>query len=216
MAIQILIADDHPLMRLGIRNRLAQEDDFLVVAEAKDGLETVRLTIAHEPDVLLLDLDLPEANGIEVLEKLSAQKIKTKILILSAYNSPHYVRRVLGFGVMGYLNKRESLDTIAVAVRGVAAGQSGWFSPDIAGQMSAQAKNNPIIALENPQQLLTGRECDVLIAAAKGMAMDAIADHLCISVHTVRKHLSNIYEKIGVSDRSEAIAWAWQVKLMQA
>jgi len=208
MPVRLLIADDHPLMRHGIRNRMAEEKDIEVVAEAKDGIETIQLVLEHEPDVLLLDLDMPEANGLEVLEKLSQLRYQTSILILSAYISPHYVKRVLAFGVTGYLSKRESLDTIVEAVRGVAAGSKGWFRPE---HLASPIRSS----YTTPENLLTGRERDVLIAAAKGLSMEAMADALCISVHTIRKHLSNIYEKIGVSDRSEAVAWAWKFKLME-
>ncbi|MBL7977437.1 MAG: response regulator transcription factor [Bacteroidetes Order II. Incertae sedis bacterium] len=214
MPIRLLIADDHPLMRHGIRNRMAEEKDIEVVAEAKDGIETIQLVMEHEPDVLLLDLDMPEANGMEVLEKLFQLRFKTRILILSAYISPHYVKRVLTFGVTGYLSKRESLDTIVEAVRGVASDNNGWSRPDIAQHPASQIRNN-YTTPENSYNVLTGRERDVLIAAAKGLSIEAMADALCISVHTIRKHLSNIYEKIGVSDRSEAVAWAWKIKLME-
>lgn len=206
--ISIVIADDHPMMRVGIRLRLEQEPDLQVVGEAGDGAEAIQLVEKFQPHVLLLDMEMPNVNGIEVLERLVPLKLATRILMLSGYNSQHYVFKALDLGVAGYLDKRASLETILEAIRGVARGEQGWFSREV----SALLFNYKLQKHEAPRldQLLTERERDILAAAAAGMSNETIATSFSISLHTVRKHLTNIYDKLGVGDRSEAIAWAWK------
>ncbi|MEX1019403.1 MAG: response regulator transcription factor [Litorilinea sp.] len=201
--IRVLLIDDHPIVRSGIRMLLEQAEDILVVAESDRGDDVMQMVHRHTPHVLLLDMEMPGKSGVEVAREIQAAGLSVRILALSAYDDDEYISSLLSNGAAGYLTKEEALHTIVDAVRGVARGEEGWFSRRAAAQIAAIARRQPE---ETPQ--LTEREKEVLTRLAEGWTNARIAQDLTVSERTVRFHLSNIYDKLGFSSRSEAIAWA--------
>jgi DNA-binding NarL/FixJ family response regulator len=195
--IRIVIADDHPVIRAGIRKFLEAKDDLAVVAEAASGPQALSLVRQHAPDVLLLDMEMPDTSGVDVARELHGDpSVGTRILALSAYSRRAYVEGLLQIGAAGYITKDKAPAMIVEAVRAVARGEGRWFvSPP-----------PPRDALDR----LTDREEEVLRRMAEGASNDAIADDLHIAVNTVRNHVHNMYEKLEVHSSREAIAWAWR------
>ncbi len=206
--IRVLLADDHPLIREGIRNRLALETDIDLVDEAASGPEALEKTQSLNPDVLVLDMELPEMSGIEVAEALSEASSATKILVLSGYDNEQYVIKLIELGAAGYLTKEESVDRVVDAIRGIAAGETGWLSRRAT---SALIKKTTVQQEVEPEvSLLSRREREVLLLLAEGLSNSQIADRLFVVPSTVKKHLNNIYEKLNLSSRAEAVSWTWR------
>ncbi len=201
--IRVLLADDHPVLRQGIRTILEMEDDIQVVGEAENGEEAIRKTRELQPDVLVLDMAMPGKNGIEVVRELAADQIPVNILVLSAYDDEEFITEMVDAGVAGYLLKREALDTIVEAVRGVAAGEKGWFSRAVINKALAARRTTQKIAFSE-------REKEILHYLSMGWSNAMIGEKLGITERTVRYHLRNIYDKIGVDSRGMAIAWGIQ------
>jgi DNA-binding NarL/FixJ family response regulator len=201
--IHVVLIDDHPVVRSGIRQLLEKTSDIVVVGEASDGAEALRLVSELSPDVLLLDMELPGETGVQVAQRLQAAGSAVRILALSAYDDEQYIVGLLANGAAGYLTKEEALETIAEAVRGVAHGQDGWLSRRAAAQVTAWARKGP-----SHNNGLTEREVEVVRLVTRGWTNDQIAEALTISERTVRFHLTNVYSKLGVSTRGAAIAWA--------
>ncbi|MFT5142152.1 MAG: DNA-binding NarL/FixJ family response regulator [Rhodothermales bacterium] len=207
--IRIVLADDHPAFRDGIAGRLNREPDMLVVGEASNGEGALQLVRAQDPDVLVLDLDMPGINGVEVTRRLFQEQARTQVLVLSAYEDEDYIFAVLDSGAAGYLTKQEPLATIVEAVRGIAVGESGWLSRRIAAlfvktnRTGNRAKNDLL-------RDLSVREREVLQRIAAGESNHVIAERLFISESTVKKHANSIYEKLDVATRAQTIAWAWR------
>jgi DNA-binding NarL/FixJ family response regulator len=200
-AISVLLADDHPVLRRGIRTILEMEDDIRVVAETGDGEETIQRVLELKPDVLVLDVSMPKTNGVEVIKALSASYEPVKVLVLSAYDDENFITEMVEAGAAGYLLKREATEAIVEAVRGVAAGETGWFSRAIISKMLAAQKVSRDISF-------TDREKEILHYLALGWTNTKIGETLGISERTVRYHLRNIYDKVGADSRGMAIAWA--------
>ena len=201
--IRVVLTDDHPVVRSGIRQLLEKTADIVVVGEASDGPEALRLVSELLPDVLLLDMEMPGETGVQVAQQLQVAGSPVRILALSAYDDEQYIVGLLASGAAGYLTKEQALETIAEAVRGVAHGEDGWLSRRAAAQMAAWARKGP-----SHTNGLTEREIDVMRLAARGWTNDHIAEALTISERTVRFHLTNVYTKLGVGTRGAAIAWA--------
>ncbi len=202
-SIRVILIDDHPVVRSGIRMLLEQASEIQIVGEADRGRKGIDLIEGLQPDVVLLDMEMPDMTGVDVMRQLQSQGSSVRVLGLSAYDDPEYIRSLLAAGAYGYLTKDEALDSIVEAVRGVADGQEGWLSRRAAARLSALTRQ----PTSDPIQL-TEREEEVLRALAKGWSNDQIADHLVITERTVRYHLTNIYQKLNLSSRSETIAWA--------
>jgi DNA-binding NarL/FixJ family response regulator len=198
--ITVLLADDHPVLRRGIRTILEMEDDITVVAETGDGEETIQKTLELKPDVLVLDVSMPRKNGIEVIKELSTSEPPVNVLVLSAYDDENFIIEMVEAGAAGYLLKREALETIVEAVRGVAVGENGWFSRAIISKMLAAQKTSREISF-------TEREKEILHYLTLGWTNARISERLGISERTVRYHLRNIYDKIDADSRGMAIAW---------
>lgn len=207
--IDVLLADDHPVVRSGIRTLLEKAPDIVVVGEASDGYETLRMVEQLKPDVLLLDMELPGLKGIEVAQRLKADGASVRILALSAYDDEQYVFGLLTSGAVGYMTKDEALATITDAVRGVASGEAGWLSRRVTAKVM-QHKLAHSQKVSDLLALLSARERQVLQLVARGISNEQIAGTLCISDGTVKNHITNIYGKLGVRTRAEAVAWAWK------
>lgn len=202
--IRVLLADDHPIIRSGIRLLLEQATDITVVGETDRGSDVVGLVDQLRPDVLLLDMEMPGKSGVAVAQELQQIGADVRVLVLSAYDDDEYIASLLATGASGYLTKEEALNTIVDAVRGVARGEDGWFSRRAVAQIAALARKEQTRSDID----LTEREEEVLKMLSEGWTNLRIANALTVSERTIRFHLSNIYEKLGVSSRAEAISWA--------
>ncbi len=201
--IRVVLADDHPVVRAGIRNLLDKVVDIEVVGEAATGQEALTLVDTVRPDVLLLDMELPDIKGTEVAQKLQASKSPVKILALSAYDDGVYIRELLELGAAGYLIKEEAPETIVEAVRGVAYGEQGWVSRRIAAQMVSWVRGD-----EREGHKLTAREMEVLKHVVGGKTNQNIAAQLGISEKTIEKYMEAIFAKLNVASRVEAAVYA--------
>jgi DNA-binding NarL/FixJ family response regulator len=197
-AIRVVLAEDHPVTRRGLRDLLDKSVDVEIVGEASDGREALRLIEELDPDVLLLDMEMPGLKGVEVAQKLQGAGSSVRILALSAYDDKEYIRGVLSSGAAGYLTKEEAPQTIVEAVRGVARGENGWVSRQVAAQMATWTQG------ESEQTVLTDREKEVLTLVVEGKTNNEIGFILGISEKTVEKHLEGVYTKLGAVSRVEA------------
>jgi DNA-binding NarL/FixJ family response regulator len=207
--IRVILADDHPVVRNGIRHLLEKVVDIEVLGEASTGGEALALVQELKPDILLLDMEMPDLNGREVAAKLQQMGSPVKILALSAYDDPVYIRELLESGAVGYLVKEEAPETIVEAVRGVSHGEQGWVSRRIAAQMVSWVRGD-----EAERSQLTPREVDVLRLVVDGNTNQSIANSLGISEKTVEKYMDAIFTKLNVSSRVEAAVYAVRIGLV--
>ncbi len=201
--ITVVIVDDHPVVRTGLQAVLARADDIRIVGEGANGADALRLVARHRPDVLILDVHLPDADGVKVTRLLRERKVTTKILILTVRDDRETVFGLLDAGATGYVLKDDALETLVPAVRAAARGET-WLSPVVAGfilHRTGEEKPPPRAAPDLP---LTPREREVLILLAQGLDNAAIARRLVVTKRTVQNHVSNIYGKLGVASRTEA------------
>jgi DNA-binding NarL/FixJ family response regulator len=207
--IRVLLADDHPTLRVGLRVLLEQAPDIEVVGEANSGEEALAQIEALQPDVVVLDCQLPDIEGPEVAREIQRRGWSTRVLALSAYTDEAYVRGMLGAEAVGYLLKNEAPEVIVAAVRKAARGE-GYFSPPVVAKISAWARG------EEPQpDELTERELEVLRLVARGLTNKEIAHVLQIKERTVEFHVTNILAKLGVASRVEAAVWAKEHRLCE-
>lgn len=206
--IRILLAEDHDIVREGTRQLLERAEDLTVVGEAGNGEEAVRLAGTLHPDVVVMDVRMPKMGGLEALRHIKARFPLIKVLILSAYENDEYVIPLLEAGADGYLLKTTKGAELTQAIRTVRAGRTA-LDPQVASKVVSRltARQHGYKA-EGMVEALTARELEVLQAAAKGMANKEIAEALCISFFTVQVHLRNIYLKMGVDNRTEAVTYA--------
>jgi DNA-binding NarL/FixJ family response regulator len=202
-SIRILLADDHAVLRSGLRALLETEPDLKVIAEAPNGLDAVRLLAQHQPDVALVDISMPGLNGIEIARQAKTCSPTTRVIILSAYGDEDYVREALQAGVAGYLLKRIEMSSLVSSIRLAMAGEVVWDSACARTAFSeppARVSSNSA-AIEAPR----AREMEVLRLAAGGHPNKEIAARLGISQRTVQTHLLNIYRRLGVDNRASAV-----------
>ena len=199
--IKVLLADDHPMVRAGIRQLLESADDIRVIAEAGDGEEAQALMQKHKPDVAVLDIQMPKASGIDITRWVRAQFPTIGVLILTAYDDEPYVTAVLQAGANGYVLKTARADELIQAVREVHEGKS-VLDPAITRKLMSNLVKGSEKKIVDP---LTTRELDVLRLAAKGFTNKAIGAQLHISDRTVQGHLAHIFAKLQAISRTEAV-----------
>ncbi len=202
----VVIIDDHPIVRAGIQAVLGAAPDITVVAEGATGADALRLVGQYRPDVLVLDIHLPDVNGVEVARRLHDQNVTTAIIALTVYADRQTIFGLLESGAVGYVLKDEALETLANAVRAAAQGKS-WLSPAVASQVVQQAVE-PAPPAQPASFPLTPRETEVLCLLARGLDNAAIARELVVTRRTVQNHVSNIYGKLNLSSRTEAALYA--------
>jgi DNA-binding NarL/FixJ family response regulator len=198
--IRVLAADDHPLALAGLRQLLGALDDIELVGAATGGEEAVRLAVEHEPDVVLMDLEMPGMDGIEATRAMLAQRPGTVVVVLTSFSDRERILAALDAGAVGYLLKDVQPDELARAVQAAAGGQAP-LDPRAARELLAGRRTPAGPAL-------TAREEEVLALVAEGMPNKLIARRLDISERTVKGHLTHVFERIGVSDRTQAALWA--------
>ena len=212
--IRVVVVDDHPVVRAGMRLILDAADNIVVVGEGGSGADALRLVTQHRPDVLVLDVNLPDLNGLEVTQRLRDRGATAAILILTVQDDQPTVFGLLEAGASGYVLKDEALETLVSAVHAAARGDS-WLSPAVARQVVHRAigqRPTPSRPLSLP---LTPREVQVLRLLAQGLDNAAIAQQLMVTRRTVQNHVSSIYGKLEVSTRTEAVLFAIRQGLVQ-
>jgi len=193
--VTVVVADDHPALRAGISAMLTATGRIQVVGEANGGHEALRMVRDYEPNVLVLDMEMPDLSGVEVAQKLADTPLSTRVLAFSAYDDYSYVTRLMQAGAAGYITKDKPMPLLIEAVEAVARGEVRWFVS---------------VRPSEAQTPLTDRELDVVRLMAHGRSNNQIADALSISPITVRNYTSTIYAKLDVKSWREAVAWAWQ------
>jgi two-component system response regulator NreC len=206
---RILIAEDHTILREGLRALLASQSEFDVVGEADDGRETIRQVGKLQPDVVLLDLSMPRMSGMEAIGEIKKANKATKILVLTVHNEEEYLVAALRAGADGYCLKDASRSELLLAISSVIEGKT-YLSPDISGNVvrGYLASGGKIPKLETSWDILTKREREVLKLVAEGFRNKEIADYLFISVKTVEKHRANLMKKLELRNAAELAAYA--------
>ena len=209
--IRVVLADDHAVVRKGIRDFLQEDGDIQVIGEAGDGEKVKELILTLQPDVAILDVRMPLATGIDVARWIREQSLPVRVLILTAFDDDPFIIAALKAGANGYVLKNAEADAITAAVRAVHRGEPA-LAPDIAQKLITQLTGTP----EAPQvaELMTDREREVLQLAASGLTNRGIGLKLSISDRTVQGHLASIYAKLQVNSRTEAVTKALQLGLI--
>lgn len=207
MRITVIIVDDHPVVRTGMRAVLEAAEDVEVVAEGTTGAEALSLVDYHRPDVLVLDVNLPHMSGLDVARHLSKRETSTAVLVLTVHDDRQTVFGLLESGAVGYVLKDEAPETLVKAVRAAARGES-WLSPSIARDVVRRAVDTDTTSHEPPPSTLTPREREVLCLLAQGLDNTTIAERLVVTKRTVQNHVSTIYGKLGVETRTQAALYA--------
>lgn len=209
--IEIIIADDHMMIREGLKQLLELDGTMKVIAEANDGEECLNLLNKKiHPDILLLDINMPKKNGIEVLEYIKQNKIPVKVLILTVHNEVEYLLKAVDIGIDGYLLKDSSYDELKEAIDVVISGNT-YIQPSLLPVLNESMED---YALDKEKiEWLTKRELDVLRLISEGCSNKKISDELTISERTVKNHISHIFRKIDVEDRTQAAVFAIRNKI---
>jgi DNA-binding NarL/FixJ family response regulator len=212
--IRILLADDHTVVRDGLRASLEKQPDMAVIAEAGDGRECVRLAEEHAPDVVMMDVAMPEMNGIEAARRILAASPRTAVLMLSMHQDESYVLRSLKAGAKGYLLKDSPRDDVLAAIRAVAQGRS-FLSRKVSRMLQEDyVRQLESRGLEDSYDLLTDREREILQLLAEGRANKEVANLLNISLTTVETHRGHILQKLSLHGTAELILYAVRKRII--
>lgn len=203
--INVMLVDDHSMIREGLKQLLEFDGTIKVVGEASNGVECLEKIYTCNPDVLLLDINMPEINGIEVLKKMKADNSQIKVLILTVHNEMDYLMKAVDIGVDGYILKDSESSELKKAIMAVKDGEN-YIQPSLIPALNSQLVNRD--SDKDMISSLTNRELEVLVQVANGMFNKEIATNLNISERTVKNHISNIFKKIDVSDRTQAAVFA--------
>jgi DNA-binding NarL/FixJ family response regulator len=204
MPISILIADDHPVVRSGIRTELTQYPDFIIVGEAFNGDQAIEMTLNLMPSILFLDVNMPGAKAKKVLQVIKKDCPSCSVIILSAFGDTGTVIEMMKSGASGYILKDEALDALVSAIKAAQNGEI-WMSPAISETLSHSIRKDQLLHQNN--SILTEREYEVLNKILVGMANQQIALSLGIKERTVEFHITNIFQKLGIKSRVEIILW---------
>ncbi|CEN56045.1 response regulator [Candidatus Methylopumilus turicensis] len=196
--INVLLVDDHAVVRMGFKMLLESDPDIKVIAEADSGENGVKMYMEHKPDVVVMDITMPGIGGLEATDRIIAKDSSARILVLSAHEDSVHPKRVLNAGAMGYLTKRSAAEELIKAIRMV-ANRKMYLEASIAQQMAIQQLNGE----KNPVDVLSDREFEVFMALAKGETTNQIAEILSLSPRTVGTHLYNIKQKLNAGNSAE-------------
>lgn len=205
MSIKVMLTDDHALMREGIKHLLEFDGSIEVIEEASDGIECLQKLEKIHPDILLLDINMPEMNGIEVLEELKRREDPLKVLILTVHSEVEYLVKAVDIGANGYILKDSGSSELKQAINVIMSGES-YIQPSLLPALNSRLINRDVD--QDKLQTLTKRELEILTQVAGGMFNKEIAVNLNISERTVKNHISNIFRKIDVLDRTQAAVFA--------
>jgi DNA-binding NarL/FixJ family response regulator len=208
--IKLLIADDHEVVRSGLKSLLA-DTEVEVIGEVSTGADAVKYALENDPDVCLLDIRMPDGDGLTALGRIKLDKPDMPVLILSTFDNPTYIARAVALGASGYLLKGCTRDHLLQCIRTAAEGESAWTRDELRRVTGALATPRLTADVEVP---LTQRESEVLRQLAYGLTNKEIAQALHISYETVKEHVQHILRKIGVSDRTQAAVWAVRKELV--
>lgn len=200
--ISIIIADDHAVVRQGTRNMLEQDKSFNILAEASNGTEAIDLTLTRKPDILLLDISMPDLNGIEVLKNIKSKAFDQKIVFFTAHSDLQYVKAAIKSNVDGYLTKSIDPEELNRSLKKICEGER-VISQDISSLLASQLWNKEITPTD-----LTPRETEILVFVAGGKSNKEISEELCIAVRTVETHVANILKKLKLANRTQISRYA--------
>ncbi len=212
MAVKIMIADDHSMIREGLKNLLELDGDIKVIAEAVDGEDCLSRLQKVKPDVLLLDINMPKMNGLEVLRKLKSCRLNLKVLVLTVHNEIEYLLKAVEIGINGYILKDSESAELKKAIFTIVQGET-YIQPSLIPALNSKMIEKS--ADEVRIDALTRRESEVLKLLAVGMYNKEVAERLDISERTVKNHVSNIFKKLGVTDRTQAAVFAIRNNLIK-
>ncbi|MDR3332554.1 MAG: response regulator transcription factor [Synergistaceae bacterium] len=211
--IRIVLADDHRLFREGLRRLLEFESDIEVVGEAKDGLEAVELVLATDPDIVLLDINMPVMDGGQVISQLKGSHVRSKFVAITAYDDEEHMATLSSIGINGYILKSSSTTDLIAALRAINNGES-YVDPKVAGKLLSSFQKRR--AEQDVMLLLTQREKEVLFWLSQGFNNAEISIKMVLSEKTVKNHVSHLLKKLGLNDRTQAAVLAWRMGLVQA
>ena len=209
--INVMLVDDHAVVRMGFKMLLESDADIKVIAEAESGEQSIQRYVEHKPDVVVMDITMPGIGGLEAIERILAKDSSAKILVLSAHEDSVHPKRVLNAGAMGYLTKRSAAEELIKAIRTVASGKK-YLEASVAQQMAIQQLSGD----QNPVDVLSPREFEVFMALAKGKTTNEIADTLFLSPRTVGTHLYHIKQKLNANNSAEIALIAMRSGLLDA
>ena len=206
--ITVLLVDDHEVVRQGVRFFLETQPDFAVVAEAASGLAAIKLAEENIPDVVLMDLIMPEMGGVEATRRIKNISPRTQIVVMTSYHDDEHIFPALQAGAVSYILKDVRMEELAEVIRRAVRGEA-TLHPRVASRVIRELHGNRDQEL-NPFTELTNREMEVLKLIANGLSNSEIAENLTISEHTVKGHVSNVFSKLHLADRTKAAVYAWQ------
>jgi two-component system nitrate/nitrite response regulator NarL len=213
-AIRILLADDHPIFRDGVRRLLEQEDSVVIVGEASNGNECVSMLSKLKPDILLLDLRMPDKDGLAVLEEVNFDSIGTRVIVLTATEDDNDVVRAMRLGARGVVLKQSATDLLLKSILKVQSGEI-WLDNRMTAEVMRAFSKSSESGPRREKPLLSDREREIVQLVAQGFRNREIGEKLFISEQTVKNHLHNIFDKLGVSDRLELALYALHHKIIE-